>query len=459
MDHTTPEVVIQPALASDINEVATLWCEAFPGERTVAERARMLERGGRYGGLDTVLVARRGDGALVGACKVYRMTQYIGGVAMPMMGLAAVAVDPHARRRGIGARLCVHAMEAARERGDVVSTLYPFRADYYQRLGWGLVGELHEYRFQTSALPDYVEARHVRVARGDADAEAISACYARVVAGSNGPIQRDPRIWSYRLAGEELGTRPLGPGSHRLTPSDAGGGEDDVVVYDRAGVRGYALLRGISRSAPGKSTLQVRELVAESDEAYRGLLGHIRGLGDRWPVARHAARPEERFGDRLGDPRRHGVRPSRSLFFPTATILRGPMLRILDMRRALALRRYFDAGGADAPRSATLELRIDDSQIEASHGSWLVRIDSGLATVHRLDGDPGGDPASLPAGGSDGAARIRVETDAHTLARIFAGELAPGQAAQGGAAVIAGDVALVDAAFATRDRFWLLDEF
>mgnify|MGYP006172451799 CR=1 FL=1 len=49
---------IRFAVPDDIEDIATLWCDAFPGKRTVADRIRMLETGGPYGGLETVLVAR-----------------------------------------------------------------------------------------------------------------------------------------------------------------------------------------------------------------------------------------------------------------------------------------------------------------------------------------------------------------------------------------------------------------
>lgn len=457
---------IRPAASDDIDAVAALWCEAFPGKRTAAERARMLETGGRYGGLETVLVARH-DHGLVGACKIYRLTQHVAGVAMPMMGLAAVAVAAVARRQGLGARICGRAIAAARDRGDVISTLYPFRPDYYERLGWGLVGELHEYRFATAALPMYDETRYVRLARDPADADALAACYGRVAARSNGPIERDARIWAYRLAGEELGVRPIAMGSDQVvvanseaseasetagSPGSAvggGTGRGRVVVYDRDGVGGYMLLRRVA-GAGRDGELHIRELVAETEHAYRGLLGYVARLADRLPIARHTARGEERFGDRLSDPRPPGGRRARSLYFPTARLIRGPMLRVLDVPRALALRRYFNERAAGVRLPTTIGVEVSDRQVPENHGPWLVRIEPNKAIV-------------TPAGVEPGDARIsadaRISTDASTFARIFAGELAPSDAARLGAARCEGDVGVLDGAFATEERFWLLDEF
>lgn len=444
---------IQPARPSDTREVAALWCDAFPGRRTIEDRIAMLESGGRYGGLETVLVMRNVDGSLAGASKIYRMELHVAGSPLPMMGLAAVAVAPSHRRRGLGARLCTEALRVAAERGDVVSVLYPFRPEYYERLGWGLVGELHDYRFQTGALPRYEEARHVRAATHQTDRDAVAACYARVASRSNGPITRGPRLWAYRLAAEEIGVRPL--------PGDAAGGGSGAdrglraIVFDDGEVAGYALLRSVSRRAGGERVLEIRELVAETERAYRGLLGHVAARSDRWPLGRHFARPEERFGDRLSDPRPPGRPTARSLYFPTARIVRGPMLRVLDVAAALRARPWFEAGGG---RAGSLGIRVSDSQRPENQGAWLVRLDDAGRGVVEADVEADVEPGA-EAGVEPGEPSVELSTDASTFARIFAGDISASDAARIGRADIKGDVSLLDQAFATSERFWLLDEF
>lgn len=435
---------IRFARTEDVEEIALLWSEAFPGRRTLADRVRMLETGGRYGGLETVLVARDPDGRLAGACKAYRMTQYLAGAALPMMGLAAVAVAPYARRRGLGARLCTVALEEARARGDVLSTLYPFRPSYYERLGWGLVGRLLRHRVRTDALPRYEEAGDVRPARFPADAEAIAACYARVAARSNGPIARDRRIWAYRITGQELGVRPV----EEDRAFEGGAGKNRVVVFDRGGIRGYAIVRQAPARSPEQGSLHVRELIAEGEGAYRGLIGHFAAQRDQWPLTLHYARPDELFADRLEDPRPPRYTASRSLYFPTGRVVQGPMLRILDAGAALASRPLFPGGTG---REATLAVTASDPQLPANDGTWHLRVGgaAGAAaiTVERL------------APGAAAPSDARMETDSPTLARILAGEVTPSGAARMGRARVEGRGELLDGAFAVREPFWLLDEF
>lgn len=432
---------IRPATPDDIRPVAQLWHDSFPGDRTVGERIRMLEAGGRFGGLESVLVADEPDRGVVGACKIYRMTEYIAGAAMPMMGLAAVAVTPSRRRQGVAARLCREAVELAARRGDAVSVLYPFRPGYYARLGWGLVGALHEYRFHTRALKvspvgDATDGRgRVRSGELDRDAGDIAACYRRVVQRSNGPIDRDRRVWAYRLTGEELGVRPIDVDAVWTARTDP---ELRPLIYDDGGVRGYALLRYQKRS-PDRSTLQVRELIAENDDAYRALLGHIARQHDQWPRCHYFARPGERFDDFLIDPRPPGFRQARSLYFPTARIVRGPMLRIVDVPAALRGRSYFRGAGG----TSTFAVTVRDEQRPANTGTWTVRAEEGETTVEEGARSPD----------------ATIEADVSTLARVFVGELPPTVAARHGRAQVTGPATLLDRAFATREQFWLLDEF
>jgi hypothetical protein len=109
--------------------------------------------------------------------------------------------------------------------------------------------------------------------------------------------------------------------------------------------------------------------------------------------------------------------------------------------------------GGDQPQPDVLvEIRVRDEQVAANQARWLLRIRDGAAAS--VTASPATD------GGNYGSeADATVDTDAPTLARVFAGEVSPRDAARLGQLEVRGDAALLDAAFATRSRFWLFDEF
>ena len=406
---------IRPAADADKRSIAQLWNHAFPGERTVEERIRSLEDGKPYGGLEITFAAEL-RGKIVGAFRAYKMAESINGTLMPMMGLASVAVSPDARRRGIAKTMCRYVLAHARERGDFVSVLYPFRPDFYHSLGWGLAGELHSFRFRPESLSLDDNSLNVRMAALD-DHEGVAACYDRVARNANGPILRTPYAWKAMFAD---------------SPTYA-------IVYDRGGIKGYAVLtygRGHSRET---RPLHVQEIVAESKEAYCGLLGWISEQRDLWREVRYDARVEENFAFRLTEPRPPGERHARTLWDPVARIIRGPMFRIVNVQEALARRSY--------PTDVQLTLKLDlfDGEIDDNRGECRVVFEGGRATIGRW-----------PSGAT---ADVEMSTRISSLSQMFVGETSPSAAALLGGTEVRGRVELLDRVFATKEKFWLFDEF
>jgi predicted acetyltransferase len=407
-------VRIRPAHDDDKRAIAELWWHAFPNERSVEERIRSLEDGKPYGGLDVTFVAEL-RGRIIGAFKAYKMAESLNGALMPMMGLAAVAVSPDARRRGVGKSMCRYALVVARERGDLITVLYPFRPDFYHALGWGLVGELHSFRFQPEALALDDHSLNVRLATlGDQDA--ISGCYDRVARRSNGLILRSPYVWK---------TMFVDPATH-------------AIVFEQDGVHGYAVLtygRGQSRE---NRALIVNELVAETHTAYCGILGWLSEQRDLWREIRYDARPQETFAFRLTEPRPPGERHARRLWDPVARVIRGPMLRIVNVQEVLKRRPY----AQDV--KLTMKLTVFDAEVDENRGECRVVFDAGKADV---------------GGWSGGKADVELSTTIAILSQLLAGEISVSQAVHLGGTEAKGNVLALDRALATQEQFWLLDEF
>lgn len=404
--------MIRHAEHSDILALAGLWARAFPGERTVEQRVRHLETGGVFGGVESAWISERA-GRIAGAFRAYALTQHMHGTAFRMMGLASVAVDETARRRGVGRELCEHAIHVARERGDVLSMLYPFRPSFYQALGWGMTGELHAYRFRPESLGEVGRGSLVTRAGPD-DSGAIAACYDRVASDTNGMIARTPRIWRSHLEG------------------------DSTHVYITGGdaVQGYAIVRFGRSSAPDDKPLVIREIVAAGHDAYEAILGWISAQRDSWRIIQYEAAPDEHFAHRLSEPRTPGFQPARYLWAPVARIIRGPMMRVLDVPKAIDRRLRW---GPAAPMR--FGLRVIDDIVDSNSGPFEVEYDGSRTSVRR------------------GTVRPLLQLSAAAFAQIFAGELSVKEALNLGLAECDGDAAAIDALFRVDRCFRLLDEF
>lgn len=317
---------IRPAEEGDIPALAELFNLAFPGERSVEERARGLRHGGVFGGLETTWVADA-RGQVAGAFRAYALSTHLHGREWPTLGLASVAVSPAFRRRGIGRRMCEEAHRIGRARGDLLSILYPFRVSFYAALGYAIAGIRHRYRFRVEELRTRPGWERVEWHPRSEDPDGVRAVYGRVARRSNGLLTRSHRMWEFP------GREPWSTHVHR----------------DPEGrVTGY-LVAAFRKAGQGGGSLRVRELLAETREARDGLLGWIAAQRDQVARVSLDTLPSEEFWRMLSHPARAGARPGHSLWFESSAQLLGPMVRVLDPRSATAIT------GGDAEAAATDE--------------------------------------------------------------------------------------------------------
>jgi predicted N-acetyltransferase YhbS len=355
-------ISLTPAGEDHIPAMAALWAEAFP-EKPAERRAREIREGFTYGDLTDCWVVEI-DGRLAGALRTYRLRMNLWGRILPTMGLAGVAVAPDFRRRGIGRRMCVEALRIARERGDVLCALYPFRVSFYRDLGFALSGDVHRYRFNPNLLPIYPGWDRVERAPEDGR-ELAQAIYARVAPSTNGLLDRTERMFTFLRV----------PGTYLYLHRDP-----------RGRPSGYVVVRGRG-GPPERSRLRVVELVAEDREAYLGLLGWLSVQRDQWGTIVYDAVPGEDFFQRLGHPRTEGSGNPRGLWFHSASVLRGPMFRVLDLGKAMGLTRTLPRVG---PRPGVSlsdgTIQVRDVDLPENQGSWL----------NGEQGEPALDPAVGP---------------------------------------------------------------
>lgn len=411
----------RPARPDEIDDVARLEAHSFPAPARGHEWWEDFLLNGPHGGIEALWAAEE-RGRLVGACQLLWMRQWIGGVSMPVMGLGSVAIAPTHRKRGLATRLLIAGFEHARERGDVGSVLYPFRASFYEGLGYGLAGEAHQYQVPPSLLPDDKQERmRVRMVDGEDDEAAMRAIYREAAQRlQTGQLDRTERNWRQSWKRDDLAA---------------------VLYWGESGeAEGYAIVRYRADLPIDRRFIELEERVWLTLPAQRGLYAWLSSLGDQWREVVYRAHPEEGFGDRLSEPRLPLLSaPSWGLWFPSATLLRGPMFRVLDVPGALALRQL--AVNCDM----TLVLEVDDEQIPENRGPWRVHLDGRHIEVEPYRG-----------GHVDATMRLPVDT----LSRIFIGAIAPWQAVAGGLATIDRPAVIqrLDQALAVP-KPWMFDRF
>jgi len=405
------------AAPDDIADAGRIAAHSFPApERTPAWWENRLSAPMYGGGVDTLLVGSD-DRGVAAACQIHPLRQWIAGEAMPMTGIGTVAISPAHRKRGHAADLVTAALRAGRDRGDIVSALFPFRIAFYHKLGYGLAGEAQQYHVPATTLPDSSERARVALLDDDdgkLEALALYNCWA---SSQSGQLDRSPELWR-QVTGEGR------------------------VLFGYRGYRGemegYTIVTYRIDLPPQQRHLEVDELVWTTDAARRGLYAWLGSLGDQWQHILIRALPSDRLGDWLREPRLPaGAAPPWRLAMPAATLMNGPMFRVLDVRAA------FEGRRVEPVPPIAVAMEVDDPQIEENRGSWRIAMDTGRAIVERT-----------------GALDVSLRMDIATLSRIFIGALSPSAAMRAG--LLECDhpalLGVLDAALAMPDP-WTFDRF
>jgi GNAT superfamily N-acetyltransferase len=331
---------------------------------------------------------------LIGTAGYLDMRQWWHGRSMPMAGVAGVKVAPEARGRGVGKALTTALLGAIADRRYPVSVLYPATTPIYRSLGWELAGGLYHATVPARSLATLVPpdvgvlppdvgvlppdvgvlppATALRRAGPDDAAEVIEIIGAAHEAARHcGPATRatadvrrwlsDPHLFSY-LAG------------------------DGFLAY-RWQDGGRELLVECAVAAAASTTIQIWSVVASHASIARRVRAQLA--------------PDDPVGwlTREAD---------------VGLAARTPwMLRVLDAPAAIAARGFPTAAAVSAV------LRLEDPQLPANSGRWMLEVSGGKGSLSPFRTDNRGPvpPVSPVSLGARGFAALFAGTPLPTLRR------------------------------------------
>ncbi|MFC1960746.1 enhanced intracellular survival protein Eis, partial [Chloroflexota bacterium] len=99
----------------------------------------------------TVIALLDGDKSIAQVCSG-SMTQNVRGKIYDVGGVWGVATHPGYRRQGYVRDLMAELLKVGYEQGEAFSTLYPFRASFYGRMGYVTFPQLRNFQFNPRDL-------------------------------------------------------------------------------------------------------------------------------------------------------------------------------------------------------------------------------------------------------------------------------------------------------------------
>ena len=297
---------------------------------------------------------------IVGTSAAFSMPMSVPGGEVDVGYLTLVGVAATHRRRGINTELMRRQLDDAHARGEAVSALIASEGGIYGRYGYGLA------IFNLSIQVENARTAFVRGVETPGTVSIVDELPVRAILAVNeivraerpGMIALDERRYRYWLEHEHGAEKEL---------------TKIYAVHEGAdGVDGYVAYRVKHEWIDGTpaSGLEVLDLQATDPAAAASLWRYVFDV-DLVVRTSAPARP-------IDEPLLHLVREPRRL---RARLSDGVWIRLVDVERALAARRYASAG--------RVVLEVADPFCAWNDGRFLVEADDeGVASVERTDEEP-----------------------------------------------------------------------
>lgn len=344
---------------TDLDVFVEIMADAYPGlkidkpeerRRVVARMTRRFEDPrlrpiGLYEGTD-----------MVGAMALWDFTINLFGDSALAGGGGMLGVRLVDKKKQVAKRLVQYYFNHYRRRRSPLAVLWPFRHDFYRRMGAGYGAPAYLYEFAPGHLPRPQRLENVRNLT-DGDIEAVRQCYNRWVRNTHGAIEEPREGWHIS---NELNT-----------PKRVGYVENDRIL-------GYLSYRFAANDPSDflNNSLEVQDLIYETPKALQQLLGFLAVQLDQFRTIRLLTY-DQNFYMLLRDPRLPNQRQPRPVYHESHTGMLGLMYRVIDVER------FFEAtSGRNFNRvSMNVGFNVRDSFLRANSGRRVVEFSRGRAIL------------------------------------------------------------------------------
>lgn len=292
---------------------------------------------------------------LLGVMRLHDFVMNVFGSMLPTGGIGLVAVHLAHKKEKICKELVEHYLEHYRKRNYPLAALYPFRPDFYRKMGFGYGIKHNEYLILAEHLPKAPGREHVEMV-AKPDLKAMTECYNRVARKTHGMFEKCVYEWRWS-------TRSVAR----------------IAVYkDGRTVRGYIVFsfRKIQQDQFIHNDMDIEEFVYEGREAYQGLIAFLQSQADQ--VRRIKFNTQDEFLQFLPFDARNGSLHNVGRLSHEVNLQgMGIMYRVLDMKELFTRLKDHDFNDV----TCRLKITIRDSLVKANDGTTIVHFTDGKPRV------------------------------------------------------------------------------
>lgn len=300
------------------------------------------------------------DGKLLGGMRFFDFTMKFLSIKTGAGGVGSVAVDMLHKKQKVAFHLIKFFLEYYHAQGIPIVTLYPFRPDFYKKMGFGYGTKISRYSVKPASLPAHGRKEGVSfLGKSPEDERLFVDCYNRYLDATNGLNEKNAGDMAATFHNNELNIAGYrAEGEEHL---------DGYVSFTFKNVHTENFVH---------NDIIVKELVYLSSEALLGLMAFLQSQADQ--INRVVFNIQDSyFHHLLLDPRNGTDVLIPPVSHESNIQGTGIMYRITDTKRVFELLANHDFGG----QSLRLKLDIRDSFYPQNAGALVVYFENGRATI------------------------------------------------------------------------------
>ncbi|WP_105614990.1 GNAT family N-acetyltransferase [Vallitalea okinawensis] len=300
------------------------------------------------------------DNYLLGGMILYDFNMQLLSTKAKAGGVGAVAVDLLHKKEKVAKQLIEYFIQHYKMRGTYMLMLYPFRPDFYKKMGFGYGTKMNQYRIKPENLPVGDSKGSLYFLKQE-DQQLLFDCYQRFVDQNHGMIERS-----------------IGDFDNIFENS-----ENRVVAYKKEGsVLAYIsfTFQPYEEGSFLSNDMVIKEFIYEDRKGLYELLTFLHSQKDqiRYIIVNTQ---DEYFHHLLSDPR-NGVDHVIPHVYHESNIQGvGLMYRVIDVKgifKALSQHNFGDV-------TCRLKITIRDSFYKENEGSTIIHFINGLAHYEASD--------------------------------------------------------------------------
>ena len=345
----------------DIDDFLTIGANAYPGMKvyTDEEKKKLKKRVLGYLAKDPTmaLYGLYRKGKLLGGMSLHDFTMTLLSAKALIGGVGFVAVDLSHKKEKVCKELIEFFLQHYRKKGATMTALYPFRPDFYRKMGFGYGTKISHYRIKPADLPRGTSRDHIRFLQKK-DQKAVIDCYNRYAGKTHGMIRKS--AFEYGMY-----SKPT----------------VKVVGYRKGRkIQGHVAFsfRSVKESNFVLNDLVVEELIYENPDALSELMAFLHTQADQ--INRIVFNTHDEHLHFLPhDPRDGSEKLFPSVYHESNHQGVGIMYRVIDTAGLFRILK----GHSFGDQNCRLKISLTDSFFEDNQGSYIVHFVNGKPRVKK----------------------------------------------------------------------------